>query len=281
MRPPPIFVGGSGRSGTTIVSRLLGEHSGYAHIPVELRFHCSPGGVPDVLGKRIGHERFVQNMRERFYFRGWQGGGRGVHWVVPGEAYHRATMRFVHGLADDPVAATRQLLLDVFDPYAEAHGKSSWIEMTPGNIHSAPHLARAIPEARFIHAVRDGRDVASSVVPLPWGPSDIFEAIRWWGDQLRAAEEATRDIGAERVLVVRLEDLVVRNRDRTYGQLLEFLGVNDEPGMQRYFEEEVSPERGHIGRWREGAGSAKRQHIQRVYDEVVEALAGEGVTCLP
>jgi hypothetical protein len=248
---------------------------------VEARFHCNPGGVLDVLEKRIGHERFVQNMRERFYFRGWQGGGRGVHWVVPGDAYHRATMRFVHRVAEDPVGATRQLLLELFDPYADAQGKPSWIEMTPGNISAARHLAQAIPEARFIHAVRDGRDVASSVVPLPWGPSEVFEAIRWWGDQLRAAEKATHDIGTERVLVVRLEDLVVRDRERTYHRLLEFLGVDDEPGMRRYFEEEVSSERGHVGRWRDGAGSAEQQHIQRVYDEVIEALEGEGVTCLP
>src|SRR5438034_10998275 len=35
----PVFVGGAGRSGTTILARLIGEHSRYYTIPFEIRFH--------------------------------------------------------------------------------------------------------------------------------------------------------------------------------------------------------------------------------------------------
>jgi cytidylate kinase len=48
----PIFVGGTGRSGTTIVARLLAEQPGYMLIPIELRVHAAPGGLSDLLERR-------------------------------------------------------------------------------------------------------------------------------------------------------------------------------------------------------------------------------------
>jgi outer membrane protein assembly factor BamB len=43
----PVFVGGTGRSGTTVVGQMLGEHPEYAAVPVEVRFHTEAGGVKD------------------------------------------------------------------------------------------------------------------------------------------------------------------------------------------------------------------------------------------
>src|SRR4029077_3166171 len=65
--PPPIFVGGTGRSGTTILGRLLGRHHEYTVIPVEARFHCSPDGLPGVLTGTVTPEGFARKVLEEWY----------------------------------------------------------------------------------------------------------------------------------------------------------------------------------------------------------------------
>ena len=43
--PELVFVGGTGRSGTTVTAELLGRHSHFADVPIECRFHCNPNGL--------------------------------------------------------------------------------------------------------------------------------------------------------------------------------------------------------------------------------------------
>ena len=46
-----------------------------------------------------------------------------------------------------------------------------WVDHTPVNLKFFMHLVKHYERAKFIHIVRDGRAVASSVIPLEWGPN--------------------------------------------------------------------------------------------------------------
>ena len=48
-----IFIGGTGRSGTHVLARLLDRHPRFAGVPIESRFHCNKRGMPDLLGGRV------------------------------------------------------------------------------------------------------------------------------------------------------------------------------------------------------------------------------------
>ena len=50
--------------------------------------------------------------------------------------------------------------------YAEKFGKSRWGDKTPMYFASMGAVQRVLPEARFIHVIRDGRDVALSIKDL-------------------------------------------------------------------------------------------------------------------
>lgn len=50
----------------------------------------------------------------------------------------------------------------IYAPYAKKTGKSIVVDRTANNIWSFPIIAELIPEAKFIHLIRDGRDVACS-----------------------------------------------------------------------------------------------------------------------
>lgn len=279
---PPIFVGGTGRSGTTVVSRLLGQHPDYHHIVTEVSFHCLPGGITDAVEGRITPEQLLENAMHRFYYRGWEGGGRGLHYLFAGKDLVRAVKRFGYHYQTDPLRAGRETIRDLLDPLPrEEEDKPGWIEMTPYNIRSAATLGKLFPEARFVHTVRDGRDVGSSVARLPWGPDDVFSAIPWWADELRLADRNSREIGYDRVLVLRLDELFGPHREARYQELLTFCGLTDDAGMRRYFDERVTRDRANLGRWRKELSRRQRLRLTRLYHRTLRRLERDGLACLP
>ena len=60
---PPVFVGGTGRSGTTVTARIIGAHPAYDDFPIEVRFLTDPGGLCDVVEGRTPPRRFDTRMR--------------------------------------------------------------------------------------------------------------------------------------------------------------------------------------------------------------------------
>jgi hypothetical protein len=126
---------------------------------------------------------------------------------------------------------------------------------------------------KLVHAVRDGRDVACSVVRVHWGPKDFDVALDWWARRLERAFARSAAMPVDQVLVVRLEDLVAHDRERQYARLLEFLGLDDDPAMRALFESSMTPERAHIGRWRDevppGRLAAFVEHHRQLADHLV------------
>ena len=139
-------------------------------------------------------------------------------------------------------------------------------------IAAADGLARIFPEARFVHSVRDGRDSGSSKVSLrqkAHHPTDVRSGIDFWADRLRQAEDGVRGLepaDRERVGVVSLDDLVWGDREAAYEELLDFLGVGDQPAMREFFERRMSAEAAHRERWREGLSEAEQAELSAEYE---------------
>ena len=64
-----VFVGGTGRSGTHILSYLLDRHSRFHGVPIECRFHCNPKGLADVVTGRADPEDFLAKLRGYWWHR--------------------------------------------------------------------------------------------------------------------------------------------------------------------------------------------------------------------
>ena len=280
-----VFVGGTGRSGTHALARLLGHHSRFADVPIEARFHCNKRGIPDLLEGRVTLAGYLEKLRGFWWHRvRVDGRPRGLYNLLRRSEFDAACERLQAGYSDDPLAACRGLVLDLIGPVAERAGKPALVEMSSHNVKAAQTLLRMFPQARVIHALRDGRDSAASVTGKTWGPDSVAGAIEWWAERLRAIETGVRGeedgaayaIGPDRFQVVVLDDLVGAQRERTYEDLLAFVGVDDEPGIREYFETSVTAEAAHVGRWRTQLGSAGRFRVARRYERVLSALEAEG-----
>lgn len=283
-----VLVGGTGRSGTHVLARLLGQHSRFADVPIESRFHCHKRGLPDLLEGRVPLAGFLDKLRGFWWHRvRVDGEPRGLYNLMTRRRFDDAVDRFANRYHGDPLAASRELFWDLLWPVAEDAGKAGLVEMSSHNVREAPTLSRLFERARFVHTVRDGRDAASSVTGKTWGPKRIVPAIDWWADRLRRIELGVRgeedgiryNLLGKRLHLVVLDDLVGEERERVYAALLSFVGVEDEPAIRGWFDREMTPESAHQGRWANGLGRLGRARVRRKYERTLQTLEREGLHC--
>jgi hypothetical protein len=281
---PVVFVGGTGRSGTHILGRLLGTHSQWADVPIEARFHCNKRGMPDLLEGRIALATYLEKLRGFWWHRvRVDGEPRGLYNLMTRADFDAAAARFEDSYHADPVAACRQLFRDLLWRLPDEEGKPGLVEMSSHNIKEAPTLRRMFGDARFLHTVRDGRDAASSVTTKTWGPDRIIAGIDWWADRLRAIDEGVRAeddgtsyaLGPGRLRVVVFDELVAGDRYAALAGLLEFLGAEEEQATREFFERSMGTGAAHKGRWAEGLGALGRTRVRRRYERTLERLAEE------
>jgi hypothetical protein len=165
------FLIGCSRSGTTLLRAMLDAHPQLA-VPPESHFALAPDG-----------RALRRALRREPWFR---------HWGI--EAPDLGGLEVA-----DAVRA-------VFAAYAAAHGKPRYADKTPHYVSHLPLLGKRFPEARFVHVVRDGRDVALSLLEVPWGPDDVEGAARHW--RRRVLEGRDAGLGPDRYREVRYEALV-------------------------------------------------------------------------
>jgi hypothetical protein len=190
---PFLFVVGCGRSGTTLVRAMLDAHPGLA-VPGESYF-------PLWLARRRSRYERAGRFDVDSYVADLAADPWFARWGIPADAV-RARLEAAppSGFAD-AVRAT-------YACYASATGKPRAADKTPTFVLHVPALARLFPESRFLHVVRDGRDVALSLLAADWGPSRVGDAALHWRQHVRAGHRAGQALGDDRYLEVRYEDLV-------------------------------------------------------------------------
>jgi hypothetical protein len=119
--------------------------------------------------------------------------------------------------------------------YAAGHGKTRYGDKTPGHIFWIPAIAALLPEAVFIHIVRDGRDIAVSMRTWWFGPGDDMKALaESWLKWLNAAFQAAEACPG-RYLEVRYEELVARP-EPTLRDILAFTDLPFDAAVLRHHE---------------------------------------------
>jgi hypothetical protein len=128
--------------------------------------------------------------------------------------------RFHHGVRSSPSVGQlwveREVLLDaardfcdrVLEPHL-APGARLLSERTPAHSGAVGLIREVYPDAKLVHIIRDGRDVARSLAAQDWGPAGIAEAARVWRDAVSAARA---EAPAEGYLEVRYEELLADPR---------------------------------------------------------------------
>ena len=207
-----IFIGGCARSGTTLLGSMLGVHPSCICVP-ESQFKAPLLKDPSLHSSADIHRLISADWR----FKLWDMP------VAPGDVS-------LNGSTADRPARTMLRLVELYAAKVGRPAASVWIDHTPHNVRQAKLLARAFPDSRFIHIVRDGRAVAASVMPLDWGPNSILEAAHFWVEQTAYGLAAEQQFGSERVHRVHYERLV-REPGAVMQEVSAFLGLDFTPEM--------------------------------------------------
>jgi hypothetical protein len=282
--PPVIFVGGTGRSGTHIVARLLSRYVSLAMIPVECRFHVEEKGFPGLLAGTVTVEEFVRRLRG-FWWKGFQTNRmRGLHRFVPRERFDAAIEDFEARYEGDPEDACRRLFWDLLWPQAEARKARGIVEQSCDTVAQAPTLVRLFPEARFVHVVRDGRDASGSRVMQTRRliyPRTRRQGLDWWASRLRRIDAGARAIPAGRLFELALDDLLVSGRRGKLGELMLFVGARPGRRVKGFLRRKMSRDAANVGRWRRGLSRRGQREVDERYRRLLDGLESDGVTSAP
>jgi hypothetical protein len=135
---------------------------------------------------------------------------------------------------DDRPPSYSDALRRVYTLWADSRGKTHYADKTPDHVLRIGPIARLFPETRFVHLVRDGRDVAASFIELRWADT-IERAALHWRDRVLRGRAVGASLPSSRYTEVRYEDLVERPEPTLRG-LCAFLGLPFDPAMLRHEE---------------------------------------------
>jgi hypothetical protein len=241
---PYVFIVGSPRSGTTLLRRVVNAHSWIA-VPPEThwvpefykrRTGLTPEGLvtEELVRALIGHPKFV-NLG-----------------MTPGE------LRGLLGPGEPPDYAS--FVSRIYGRCAAAHGKPLAGDKTPNYVRQIFVLHDLWPRARFIHLIRDGREVGLSLLDWKrkntrmaelfptWAEDPVTTAALCWARDVRRGRDRGRPLGPALYREIRYEDLVHHPADEAR-DLCSFLEIPYEAGMLEF----------HQGRTRPGPGRSAKE----------------------
>lgn len=203
----------------------------------------------------MSHSRIASFPETKFFARGFGGRRRwvlnqtlrgGYLWLVLARwLVHNGYMAWtdVHSL---PVSWSKERMANIFrdmlDRLSLQTGNDVWVEKTPRHLHFIDIIHRHLPDAQFIHIVRDGRAVVASIHelahtnPETWGQyRSVDRIIRRWNQCLR---DSLHHISDDRHAIVSY-DRVVQEPESVLRGLALFLDVQYEPIMIEEFHREA------------------------------------------
>lgn len=280
----PVFIGGTGRSGTTVLGDLLNEHSLVrTSNPTEIKFLANRGGFLDVIfgsmnsqienrqkilifHYRTYRERAQKELLQRserfdeFVNKIWEKWweidapaphGPGLHTGIDKKDLQRLLDNYSKNIKRNPIQQARKFMESFISLQKNHKGENYWVETTPMNISYSHRLIKLFPKAKFIVIRRDPKDVIASLLTKDWGPSTPLEGIEWIEARLRSDNDALRAVAPNQVLVIHLEDLVTNSPEETYLKVLDFLQLQDEPAVRKFHTTKMTAENASSGRWRD------------------------------
>jgi hypothetical protein len=169
------------------------------------------------------------------------------------------------------------------------------LDKTPGYAFYVEDINDLVPNAKYIHMVRDGRDVTTSMCAAAqdwakaWAPSNVKAAATLWKRSILSAQKAQQY--CNRYMEVRYEELLT-NGPEVLGNIFTFIGVpidvnenisifnehafeqmkKQETAINQFYQAENFFRKGQTGDWQNALSPAQRLIFHDVAGDLLCAL---------
>jgi hypothetical protein len=228
---PYVFLVGCARSGTTLLQRLVDAHPRLAVLRRET--HWITDYFREKTGLTADCRATCEVIRRLFDHRTFRllGLSRGQVEAL---------------LGPDRTAPYADFVSRLFDLYGRARVKPLVGDKTPAYCREIGLLHALWPQGRFVHLIRDGRDVCLSALAWKkveklkslfptWAEEPVATAALWWEWHVRRGREGGWNLPPGLYHEVRYEDLVHRPGE-TCRKLCCFLDLPYDPAMLGFHE---------------------------------------------
>lgn len=247
----PVFIGGSGRCGTSLLFLLIEESKEcYGFTDRETKFIIGADGLIDLyyaLTHNYNEARAVAAIKRFKYLMEVLKTGRVFYKTDGLETFFASTKlyddivdEFVNSLYVIPKVPTynnveelmksyRKFLNIFFSRLNKANPQKRFVEKTPHNFLHLKFLNELFSGLKFVHITRDPRGVVYSLTQQEWAPND-FEGSCLWLLQIYESyinqDDFTTFTSPSSFMQIKLEDLC-GEYEKTKQEVLSFLGLKN------------------------------------------------------
>lgn len=151
------FIVGVARSGTTLLRSMLDRHPMLCILP---ETHFVPLLIDAFKRAPLSRDEFLEKITTFFTWPDFRIDANELGRALS----HSSEFNLTTGLRE------------FYGLYAQMHGKTGWGDKTPTYSSHLLAISQTLPEARFVHLIRDGRAIASSRRQLNFGPGPSISA---------------------------------------------------------------------------------------------------------
>jgi hypothetical protein len=213
---------GSGRSGTTYLTRVLRDTMDYG-FSAEPKFIVKKLLNLEQFGNLEEDENFERLLKQIYNSHSFDvlRGAKGVPTNYEELKGHIEQRDFEH------------IIYGALDYISFKRGNTKRCFKDPNALRYISLLAETFPQSKFLHIYRDGRDVAKSTKNFNWGGNNIYVNAIEWAKYITLARKEGNKLGESRYLELKFEDMVI-NPENAANEIVKFLGEKEESKVQLF-----------------------------------------------
>ncbi|MEG4813959.1 sulfotransferase [Microcoleus sp. K5-D4] len=241
-----IFLVGSPRSGTTMLQSLLAAHPEVISFPESKFFHY------------LLYKKFAGKLPGRM------------------EAFFKDEIsrpELLQDFDDSQTVATKvSWFVGVLDGLAAEQNKSIWLEKTPEHIYFIEDIQRLLPDAKFIHILRNSMDTIASLHEATrnshdlWGPGwDLNHCIHRWKEAMLISHKYAKNSNH---ILVKYEE-ILDNKVKKLEEICDFMKIKYDDRMLELYQEKAANLSLNLP-WHQGIGREVKSNKVHKYHKILK-----------
>jgi hypothetical protein len=274
-----LFVGGTGRCGTSIILEYLGNNSEiYSTKKAEIKILTTKKGLLDLYdNKNLNDfnyyiEQSILNKDNEYN-------------VFINSLKNKDVLTMLNELNKNFNFNNKESIKQFYNNcfYKQNITKSNikyLADSTPESVMNSDRIVEIIPNSKFIHMIRDGRDSGYSNYKTMennkffYKIKNEFDGLNIWYEKIIKSFKSIEKLNNDKYINIRIEDFVVNDSKNQKEKIINFLKIDDEIRMKSFYSNKIKESSMSTGKWKQGKNW---KEYDKQYSLILENLKQQGI----